>query len=143
MTRIVLENEKCKPYKKHRFDAGWDLRSNNETFTICPGEKVKVYTGVKIAIPPKCAGLVVPRSGLGTSYRVTLANTIGVIDSEYRGEIIVWLINDGEEDLVIEKYDRFCQLILASINITPFEVVRSLPHTERGDGGFGHTGISD
>ena len=140
MTRIVLENKKCKPFKEHRFDAGWDLRSNNETFTILPGEKVKVFTGVKIAIPPKCAGMIVPRSGLGTKYRISLANNPAIIDSEYRGEIIVWVVNDGTEEVTIEKYERFCQLLVLSINITPFEEVKSLPHTERGDGGFGSTG---
>jgi len=140
MTRIVLENKECKPFKEHRFDAGWDLRANEETFTLVPGEKKEVHTGVRIAIPPKCAGLIVPRSGLGTKYRVGLANVVGVIDADYRGEIIVWLVNDGIEDLIIEKYDRFCQLIIASINISPFEIVKALPHSSRGEDGFGSSG---
>jgi dUTP pyrophosphatase len=129
------------PYKGHRWDAGFDLRSNNEDFTISPSEKVKVYTGVKIQIPVRHAGIIVPRSGLGSKYEVGLANTVGVIDSEYRGEIIVNLVNRGLEDLEIKKYDRFCQLLIIPVYITELRAISSLSGSAREDRGFGSSGV--
>lgn len=138
-SKLKLINPECIPYKAHKWDAGWDLKSNNETFTIKPGEKVKVHTGIQVGITPRFMGIVVPRSGLGSKFRVTLANVIGVIDSGYTGEIIVNLVNDGKEPKEIKKYDRFCQLIIVPVDTTGFRVVDELGDTERGDGGFGST----
>lgn len=139
MIRVALDNENCTPFKKHKWDAGYDLKSNNETFTLGPGGKIKVSTGVRIEIPVRHVGLIVPRSSLGTKYRVTLANSIGVIDSEYRGEIFVYLVNDGYTDIEINKYDRFCQLVILPVYISQLKVVDSLSTTSRGEGGFGST----
>lgn len=141
MIRITLDSKSCMPYKKHRWDAGFDLRSNNEDFIISPSEKVKVYTGVKAQIPARHMGMIVPRSGLGSKYEVGLANTVGVIDSEYRGEIIVNLVNKGTEDLEINKFDRFCQLIIVPVYITELREVSHLSGTSREDGGFGSSGV--
>ena len=131
------------PTKQHRWDAGWDLKSQNETFDLAPGDKVKVDTGVAFEIPARFMGLIVPRSGLGSKYRVGLANTVGVIDSEYRGNIFVNLVNDGSEIITIEKLERFCQLVILPINVNNLRVVTKLSTTGRGDGGFGSTGKTD
>lgn len=139
--KIVLDNESCLPYRKHTYDAGFDLRSKEETFTLKPGDKKAVGTGVRIAIPKKYVGIVVPRSGLGTKFEVSLANTVGVIDHGYTGEIIVFLKNRGEDPVEIQQYDRFCQIIILPIYVTNLLVVPSLPATVRGDSGFGNSGV--
>ena len=137
--RYTTDDENCAPYKKHRFDAGWDLRSNNETFTLFPEAKVIVDTGIKLGIPRKFVGLIMPRSGLGSKYRIGLANTVGVIDADYRGEVKVVLVNDGREEVVIEKYDRICQLLIVPVELQSMRKVGLLDDTARGDGGFGST----
>lgn len=139
--KIVLDNEDCLPYKKHTWDAGYDLRSNNETVTIKPGAKVKISTGVKILIPRRHVGIILPRSGSGTKFRVGLANTAGVIDHGYTDEVYVFVVNNGTEDYKIEKYDRFCQLLIVPVELGRLTVVDSLPVTARGDAGFGHSGV--
>ena len=141
MIRITVDSKECMPHREHRWDAGYDLRSNIDDFTICPSEKVKVYTGVKVQIPVRHMGMIVPRSGLGSKYRVTLANGVGIIDSEYRGEIIVNIVNDGTEDLEVKRYDRFCQLIFVPIYSTELRTVSQLSGTERADKGFGASGV--
>jgi len=139
---IILDNEECMPYKKNSWDAGWDLRSNNETFTLAKGGKVKVHTGVKIEVPRRHMGLILPRSGLGCNSRVGLANTAGCIDSDYRGELMVFLVNDGHMDVEIKQYDRFAQLIIVPVALNKLRVIpnEQLSETERGEGGFGSTG---
>jgi dUTP pyrophosphatase len=140
--KIKLESPECEPFKKHKMDAGFDLRSNNDDFTLLPGSKIKVYTGVKVSIPPRHAGMILPRSGFGVEYEVGLANTVGLIDSDYRGELIVWLVNRGNKELHIKKYDRFCQLVVFPVLIDIVRVVDELDKTGRGEGGFGHTGAN-
>ena len=141
--KIAVDNEECTPHKTHKWDAGWDLKSNNQDFTIKPGAKIKVHTVVKIAIPPRNMGLIFPRSGLGSKFRVGLANTIGVIDSDYRGELMVNLVNDGKEAVEIKQFDRFCQLVIVPINLDNLRVVDTLDDTARGEGGFGSTGVKN
>jgi len=138
--RIKLESPECEPYKGNRWDGGWDLRSNNPDITIEPGQKVKIYTGVSMEIPVRHIGMIVPRSGLGSKFRLGLANTVGVIDSDYRGEIIVFAVNDGEEPIEINQFDRFCQLIVIPVRIDTFRIVTRLQGTERGEDGFGSSG---
>ena len=142
MIRVVLENDKCLPERGHKWDAGLDLKSNNATFDLKAGAKVKVYTGVKIDIPPRNVGIIVPRSGMGSKFRVTLANDVGVIDSGYTGEIICWLVNDGHQDVTIERFDRICQLMILPVNMDNLRPVDKLRDTDRGTGGFGSTGHS-
>ena len=141
MIIVTLDTQECMPFKEHRWDAGFDLRSNNEDFIITPDEKVKVYTGVKIQIPVRHMGLIVPLSGLGSKYEICLANTVGVIDSEYRGEIIVNLVNRGNQDLEIKKYDRFCQILIMPVYITELRAVSTLEGTARNARGFGASGV--
>ena len=140
--RYTTDSDECAPYKKHRYDAGWDLRSNNETFTIKPGGKVEVNTGVRMAIPRNFVGIITPRSGLGAKHRITLANDVGVIDADYRGEIKVYLINEGYADVEIKQYDRICQIMAIPVILQSMRRVGYLTDTPRGDGGFGHTGDS-
>jgi len=139
--RITLENPECEPYKGNRWDGGWDLRSNNPNITIEPGQKVKIYTGIKMEIPVRHVGMIIPRSGLGSKFRLGLANTVGVIDSEYRGEILVFAVNDGDEDIEIKQFDRFCQLVIVPVRIDTLRVVDHLQGTNRGEDGFGSSGV--
>ena len=136
--KVKLLNENCKPERTHRWDAGWDLKATQEVL-IPAGGTMKVHTGVILEIPAKHCGLVVPRSSFGTKHRITLANDIGVIDSEYRGEIMVFLVNDSNEDFTIKQYERFAQLLIVPINSQEFMIVDRLTQTDRGDGGFGST----
>jgi dUTP pyrophosphatase len=138
--KITLDDPELEPYKEHRWDAGVDLKSNNDDVTLEPGEQVKIHTGVRAEIPARYMGLIVPRSGLGSKYRMQLANTVGVIDSTYRGEIMVNVYNNGDGNIYINKYDRFCQLIIVPILVANYRVVSQLSGTARGEGGFGSTG---
>lgn len=138
--KVKLLNPECEPARTHRWDAGWDLKTT-ERITIPKGKMVKVHTGVIMEIPARHCGLIVPRSSMGTKHRVTLANDVGIIDSEYRGEIMVFLTNDGDHDLVIEQYDRFAQLVILQTNQSELWIVDQVSKTDRGDGGFGSTDI--
>ena len=140
--KVKLTDKNCLPTKKYRWDAGWDLKALSEV-KIRPSEVVKVHTGVYIEVPARFFGMVVPRSGLGTKHGVTLANDIGIIDSEYRGEILVYLVNQGKESVTIKQYDRFAQLVIVPVNNADLWVVDSLSKTNRGVGGFGSTGDKD
>jgi dUTP pyrophosphatase len=110
------------------------------TITIAPGSKVKIDTGLRIAIPEGYGGFVLPRSGLGTKYEVRLANTVGLIDPGYRGNVFVFIKNGGDDPVTIDKYDRFAQLVITKVNTDELCVVPTLPASDR-HGGFGHTGV--
>lgn len=138
--RIKVDHPECIPFKKHHYDAGFDLKSANDTVTLGPyGEEV-IHTGVYVAIPEGHVGLVVPRSSMGKKGLVLL-NTVGVIDAHYRGEIMVLGKNvRGDSQVVIEKFERFAQLVIVPVFLPQLEVVDTLDETERGTGGFGSTG---
>lgn len=137
--KIRLLDEHCMPEKKYKWDAGWDLKAA-EAVTINPGEVVKVPTGIHAEIPARFCGMIVPRSGLGTKHQITLANDVGIIDSDYRGEILVFLVNHGKDSYTIEQYDRFAQLLIVPVNLSDLWVVEKLSKTSRSEGGFGSTG---
>ena len=122
--------------------AGCDLHACiTETITIQPGETVKIPTGLAIALPTnKLAAFVFARSGLGIKHNITPANCVGVIDSEYRGELIVGLQNHSTKAFTVEPNDRIAQLVIMPVEQPEFEEVSSLDETERGQGGFGSTG---
>ncbi len=123
--------------------AGLDLRADleTETLTIAPGERAAVPTGIAIEIDmPGVAGFVYSRSGLGARDGLTVAQGVGVIDPDYRGEIVVWLLNTGREPKTIARHERIAQLVLAPIVTPVVTPVGDLGDTARGDGGFGHTG---
>ena len=119
--------------------AGMDVVSA-EDVTIAPGARHAVATGLSVAIPAGYEIQVRPRSGLAFKHGVTVPNTPGTIDSDYRGELKVLLINHGPDDFVIERGDRIAQLVPAAVTRAGFEEVEELDDTTRGAGGFGSTG---
>lgn len=121
--------------------AGIDLYSYTaEDIVVKPGETVKVHTGVRVEIPEGFFGGVYPRSSTGVKKHLMLANTIGVIDSDYRGEIMVFFYNYGKDDQVIKNGDRLAQLVIQPYQKCDIELVDSLEDTDRGEEGFGSTG---
>ena len=125
--------------------AAVDLRAaldEGKTITLAPGERALIPTG--LAISPESEGvvaIVAGRSGLGVKKGVTLSNSIGVIDSDYRGEICVGIINHGEEPFTVARGDRIAQMFFLPVEHADFLVSEALDETERGAGGFGHTGV--
>lgn len=119
--------------------AGLDLRAA-EAFTLKPGERALVPTGVAIALPKGFEAQVRPRSGLAVKHGVTVLNAPGTIDADYRGEIKVPIINHGAEDFVIVRGDRIAQMVIAPVTIATLTEVDRLEETERGSGGFGSSG---
>ncbi|HBL50979.1 MAG TPA: dUTP diphosphatase [Firmicutes bacterium] len=123
--------------------AGVDLLAAIGSDTvIMPGGRALIATGLKIAIPQGFEGQVRPRSGLALNSGVTILNAPGTIDSDYRGEVAVILINLGQEPFTIKRGDRIAQLVICPVAQICFTETDSLPATERSDGGFGHTGIA-
>ena len=122
--------------------AGMDLRACLDTpLTLNPGDRVGVPTGFAIALPgPEWVAYIFARSGLGIKNGITLPNCVGVIDSDYRGEIIVALTNLSDEDYTIQPGDRVAQLVIMPVTQAAVTVVDELDETERGAGGFGSTG---
>jgi dUTP pyrophosphatase len=121
-------------------DAGLDLYAA-ESVTLPPGARVAVGTGIAVAIPPGCAGFVLPRSGLALRHGLSLVNTPGLIDAGYRGEIRVVLINhDREATVTLARGDRIAQLVIQRIETADLVEVDKLSPTTRGAGGFGSTG---
>ena len=130
------------PQYKTDGSAGMDLHASvKEDVVIAPGERRLIPTGIRIAIPEGYEGQVRPRSGLAINYGIGLLNSPGTIDSDYRGEIQVILINLVDSPFVVKRGDRIAQLIIAPVVKVEWEIVYQLPQTERGSGGFGHTGI--
>jgi dUTP pyrophosphatase len=124
--------------------AGMDLAAclpEGESIVIPPGRIAMVRLGFAMAVPPGFEAQVRPRSGLGSKHGITLPNAPGTIDSDYRGEVLVPLINHGHEDFVITHGMRIAQMIIAPVARASVEEVGSLDETERGGGGFGSTGI--
>lgn len=119
--------------------AGMDVVSA-EDVTIAPGARHPVATGLSVAIPNGYEIQVRPRSGLAFKHGITVPNTPGTIDSDYRGELKVLLINHGTEDFTIARGDRVAQLVLAPVTQAAWTEVEELDATERGAGGFGSTG---
>lgn len=128
------------PAQAHEGDAGYDLHAA-EAATIGPGERASVGTGVAVAIPDGHAGLVVPRSGLAARHGISVVNAPGLIDSGYRGEVRVLLLNtDRADPFEVEPGDRIAQLVLVAVETPSLEEVEELDETVRGAGGFGSTG---
>ena len=121
--------------------AGLDLRSAaRETVTLEPGQRCAVPTGLKIALPAGYEAQVRPRSGLALRNGIALVNSPGTIDADYRGEIRVIVINLGQEPFTINRGDRIAQMVVAPVTRIQWQPVESVEASERGEGGFGHTG---
>ena len=136
-----LDYELPLPRYAHTGDAGLDLLAALP-LTLGPGERYLMPTGVAIALPEGCAGFVLPRSGLALKRGLTLANSPGLIDSAYRGEIKVILVNlDPETSVEIARGDKIAQLVVQRVERCSLAEVEELSVTERGEGGFGSTGF--
>ena len=121
--------------------AGMDLTAAiEEAVELAPGDRMLIRTGLAIALPEGYEAQVRPRSGLALKYGITVLNTPGTIDADYRGEIGVILINMGKEDFIIERGMRLAPLVIAKFETVQWDVVESLEESERGAGGFGSTG---
>jgi dUTP pyrophosphatase len=129
------------PVRAHDHDAGYDLRAA-EAARLEPGERTSVGTGIAVAIPEGCAGLVLPRSGLAARHGITLPNTPGLIDPGYRGEVRVLLLNtDARAAFAIDAGDRIAQLVVVRAEELSFEEADELDETARAAGGFGSSGV--
>jgi dUTP pyrophosphatase len=121
--------------------AGMDLSAAVEAeMTLAPGEHAVVPTGIRIAVPDGYEAQVRPRSGLAAKHGVTVLNTPGTIDADYRGEVCVVLINHGSHPFVVRRGERIAQLVISPVTRVRVERVEKVDDTGRGEGGFGHTG---
>ncbi|NDK30513.1 dUTP diphosphatase [Nesterenkonia haasae] len=137
-----LDPELPLPRYAHDGDAGADLVTS-EDFTLAPGERRMVPTGVAIAVPMGWVGLVHPRSGLAARHGISMVNAPGTVDSGYRGELKVLLINtDPSQPVSFHRGDRIAQIVFQEVSRAVFSPVDELPDTDRGAGGFGSSGLS-
>lgn len=138
-----IRNEVPLPAYATEGSAGMDLRAcMDEEKIILPGQSLRVPTGLAFEIPdPEVVALICARSGLAAKFGVSLTNGIGVIDSDYRGEVQVLLINQGSEPFTVRDGDRIAQMLFVPVLKANLELVEELSETERGEGGFGSTGI--
>lgn len=144
MTEIRVINKGHHPLPAYAtcLSAGMDLRANiDETITLRPMERRLIGTGLHIALPAGYEAQVRPRSGLALKHGVTVLNTPGTVDADYRGEIKVLLVNLSSDDFVINDGERIAQMVIARHEQAEFTVVEELDETERGEGGYGHTGV--
>ncbi len=139
--QIINQSKHALPEYQTEGSAGMDIRANiSEAILIKPLDRILVSTGIFIALPNGYEAQIRPRSGLSIKRGLTLVNAIGTIDSDYRGEIMVPIINLSAEPQTIEDGERIAQMVIARYEIASFEEVKTLPETERGAGGFGHSG---
>lgn len=137
-----LDKELPLPQRAHRGDAGADLYAAHDV-TLRPGQRALVGTGIALALPMGTVGLVHPRSGLAAKHGISVVNTPGTIDAEYRGEIKVCLINhDPVETFEVERGMRIAQLLVQRVELVGFREVEELDETARGEGGYGSTGVN-
>lgn len=143
MIKIQVINRSGHPLPVYAtmLSAGMDLRANlDEPIIMKPLERRLIPTGLYIALPPGTEAQVRPRSGLALKKGITVLNSPGTIDADYRGEICVILINLSQEDFIIEDGERIAQMVIARCEQAEWETVEMLDATERGAGGFGHSG---
>lgn len=139
--RIINKSHHPLPAYATTQSAGMDIRANlSEPVELKPLERKLIPTGLYIALPDGYEAQMRPRSGLAIKHGITLLNTPGTIDADYRGEIGVILVNLSNEPFVINDGERICQMVIASYQQVEWESVEVLDDTERGAGGFGHTG---
>ena len=121
--------------------AGMDLRANiDESLTLHPMERKLITTGIYMALPIGYEAQIRPRSGLALKHGITVLNTPGTVDADYRGEVMVLLVNLSQEDFIVNDGERIAQMVIARAEQAKIEVVTELTDTERGEGGFGSTG---
>jgi dUTP pyrophosphatase len=124
--------------------AGMDLHAAVESdVTLQPGERALISTGLRIALPPGYEAQVRPRSGLALRHGISMVNTPGTLDSDFRGTVCALLINHGQEPFTVHRGDRIAQMVVAPVVCATWVEVTELPPSERGEGGFGHTGVGE
>ena len=139
--KIINNSRHPLPQYATPYSAGMDLRANiDEPLLLKPLQRVLVPTGLYIQLPKGHEAQIRPRSGLAIKHGITVLNSPGTIDADYRGEIRVILVNLSDEEFVINDGERICQMIIAKHEHIDWQQVESLDETERGAGGFGHTG---
>ena len=139
--KIVNKSKHSLPEYSTAFSAGMDLSVNlNESLRLKPLERALVPTGIYIELPQNYEAQIRPRSGLALKKGSTVLNTPGTIDSDYRGEIGIILINLSEEEFIVQDGERICQMIITKHETVSWEEVEELNTSTRGKGGFGHTG---
>jgi dUTP pyrophosphatase len=139
--KIVNKSHHPLPSYSTEHSAGMDLRAFLEApVTLKPMERSLISTGLYISLPRGYEAQIRPRSGLAIKNGITVLNTPGTIDSDYRGEVRIILINLSNKDFIIQDGERICQMIIAQHGQAQWNVVDVLDETDRGDGGFGHTG---
>lgn len=144
MVKIKVVNKGHQPLPAYATSqsAGMDLRANIDAdITLRPLERQLVPTGLHIALPAGYEAQVRPRSGLALKHGITVLNTPGTIDADYRGELMVLLVNFSNQPFVIHDGERIAQMVIARHEVADFEPVSVLDDTERGEGGYGHTGV--
>lgn len=142
--QVSIVNKSKHPLPEYAtiLSAGMDIRANLELpIKLSPGDRCLVPTGLYISLPEGFEAQIRPRSGLALKKGITVLNSPGTIDADYRGEIGVILINLSSKDFVIEDGERIAQMVIAKHETIEWETVKELPSTERGEGGFGHTGV--
>ena len=140
--RIVNKSAYPTPAYATEKSAGMDLKANiDEPVTLGPLERAMIPTGLFMALPDGTEAQVRPRSGLAIKHGITVGNTPGTIDADYRGEICVILVNLSADPFTINDGDRICQMVIARHETAEFIEVETLSTTERGEGGFGHSGM--
>ena len=141
--RIVNKSKHSLPSYSTELSAGMDIRANIDyDLVLGPGERKLVPTGLFISLPKGFEAQMRPRSGLALKSGISLVNTPGTIDADYRGEIGVILINFSENSFVVHDGDRICQMVINKYETIDWEPCQDLDQTSRGEGGFGHTGKS-
>lgn len=141
MVKIVNESDNPLPHYSTELSAGMDIRAwLQEPVVLKPLERKLIPTGLYIELPKGYEAQIRPRSGLAISKGITVLNSPGTIDADYRGEIRVILINLSHDDFVIENGERICQMVVATHESVEWNLVEELNITRRGTGGFGHTG---
>lgn len=144
MLKIKVVNKGHHPLPQYATtqSAGMDLRANlDASITLKPMERRLIPTGLYIALPEGFEAQVRPRSGLALKKGITVLNAPGTVDADYRGEVGVVLINLSQEDFVVDDGERIAQMVIARHEQVMFEAVEVLDETERGTGGYGHTGV--
>lgn len=122
--------------------AGMDLRANiDESLTLHPMERKLITTGIYMALPIGYEAQIRPRSGLALKHGITVLNTPGTVDADYRGEVMVLLVNLSQEDFIVNDGERIAQMVIVKHEQADFVEVTELDETDRGDGGYGHTGV--
>ena len=140
--KVINKGRQPLPEYATPLSAGLDLRANIDVpVTLHPMERRLIGTGLYMALPPGFEAQVRPRSGLALKHGITVLNTPGTIDADYRGEIKVLLVNLSNEPFVINEGERIAQMVVAKHEQADFTLVSERDETERGDGGYGHTGV--